>query len=444
MKVTGIIAEYNPFHKGHQFHIEQARQITGADFCVVVMSGDFVQRGEPAIFSKYLRARMALACGADLVLELPSLFAVSSAEDFAACGVALLSALGVVDTLCFGSEDGCIEHLKTAAGILAGEDESFKTLLSHGLKNGLSWPQARNQALAAMAEEDPGFPLDAGLLNHLFGSPNNLLGIEYCKAILRQKSCLTPVTILRKGQGYHDPSLERGQASASALRQSLVQRTSSLLPPAVNSEQRETGGVRHESGGCTPALPGSVLPHIPSSLESMYLQEPVLTSGDLSGLLNYRLLSSVQEGRDLTLYADLSADLAGRLKTQLLQYETWDGRIRQLKTRQYTYTRISRALLHLILGITTEQVQAGRQAGYGPYGRILGFKKESAALLTALKRASSIPLITKTADAHHILSGASLSMFRQDIYASHLRQSIQAQKQAGPIHNEFTQPVCII
>ena len=118
MKLTGIIAEYNPFHSGHEFHINKSKELTDSDFCVVVMSGDFVQRGEPAVYSKYLRTRMALACGADLVVEMPSVFAVSSAEDFAACGVALLTALGAVDTICFGSEDGSIQDIQTAAALL--------------------------------------------------------------------------------------------------------------------------------------------------------------------------------------------------------------------------------------------------------------------------------------------------------------------------------------
>lgn len=416
MKVTGIIAEYNPFHKGHQYHIEQAKQLTNADFCVVVMSGDFVQRGEPAIFSKYLRTRMALTCGADLVLEMPSVFAVSSAEDFAACGVALLSSLGGVDSLCFGSEDGEIQRLFTGARLLSSEEEPFKTILSQRLKDGLSWPQARNQALVSMAQTDPSFPLDTDTLNQLFGSPNNLLGIEYCKAILRQKSSLSPVTIRRQGQGYHSNSLEGEQASASALRQELAE------------------GKRGSH----------MMSHIPSSLESMYYEEPVITAGDLTSILNYTLLTMNKDNTDLTRYADMSGDLARRLRNCLLLYDTWEGRIRQLKTRQYTYTRISRALLHLVLGITGEQIQTYRQAGYAPYGRILGFKKESADLLSHLKHNASLPLITKTADAPRILSGAALSMFNQDMYATHLRQSIQAKKQAGPICNEFTQPVCIL
>ena len=158
MKLTGIIAEYNPFHSGHEFHINKSKELTGSDFCVVVMSGDFVQRGEPAIYSKYLRTRMALACGADLVVEMPSVFAVSSAEDFAACGVALLTALGAVDTICFGSEDGSIQDIQTVAALLADESPVFSAALSQGLRRGLSWPQARNHALLEMAGEHKDIP----------------------------------------------------------------------------------------------------------------------------------------------------------------------------------------------------------------------------------------------------------------------------------------------
>lgn len=136
MNITGIIAEYNPFHGGHCFHIEEAKKKTNADYCIVVMSGDFVQRGEPAVFDKYLRTKMALMGGADLVIELPSVFAVSSAEDFAACGVNLLSRLGAVTHLCFGSEDGNLEGIQAAAKILSDESPDFSARLREGLKLG--------------------------------------------------------------------------------------------------------------------------------------------------------------------------------------------------------------------------------------------------------------------------------------------------------------------
>ena len=424
MKLTGIIAEYNPFHSGHEFHIKKAKELTGSDCCGVVMSGDFVQRGEPAVYSKYIRTRMALCCGADLVVELPSAFAVSSAEDFAACGVSLLTSLGAVDTICFGSEDGQVQPLLTAASLLAEESPEFSGLLNQGLKQGLSWPQARNHALIRMAGTVPDFPLQPESLDRLLGSPNNLLGIEYCKAIIRSSSHLKPVTVKRMGQGYHDSVLDQGQASASALRRLMTEniRTPDQLPDPASS----------------------LSSHVPRSILPMYGAEPAVTANDLSGLLNYTLLTMASQDIDFAGYADVSKEMASRLRTRLLEYENWEGRIRQLKTRQYTYTRISRALLHILLAMTDQDVAQYKSAGYAPYARILGFKKDNAKLLSMIKKQSSIPLITKTADAPRILTGTALSMLNKDIHATHIRQSILAHTYGYRCRNEYTQPVCIL
>ena len=147
MKIAGIIAEYNPFHNGHKYHIEQTRKITGADFIIVVMSGNFTQRGTPAIMDKYSRARMALENGADMVLELPSCYACGSAEYFADGAIALLDKLGCVDYVCFGSECGDIELLRPIAEILATEPENYSEMLRAELKSGATFPRARNRAL---------------------------------------------------------------------------------------------------------------------------------------------------------------------------------------------------------------------------------------------------------------------------------------------------------
>lgn len=422
MNITGIIAEYNPFHGGHYFHIQEAKKNTAADYCIAVMSGDFVQRGEPAVFDKYLRTKMALMGGADLVIELPSVFAVSSAEDFSACGVKLLSRLGAVTHLCFGSEDGNLDKILAAAKVLADESPDFSARLQEAMKQGLSWPQARNRALLSM---DSLSPFKKEPLNQLLGSPNNLLGIEYCKAILRCHSSIRPVTIQRKGQGYHDEAMELGQASASAIRKSLLALQTSQKPPMDDA-------------------PASLEAHVPSQLLPLYSQGRILGPEDCRELLNYRLLALAHEGTDLTAFSDVSKELADRLGGQLLQYEGWEGRIRQLKTKQYTYTRISRALTHILLGITDEKVLKARQLGYAPYARILGFRKEAGPLLSLLKKQSEIPLITKTANVSQILTGEALELFRQDLFASHVRQSMEAAKY-GPIgRNEFNQPICII
>lgn len=409
MNVVGIIAEYNPFHKGHFYHIEEAKKRAGADYCIVVMSGDFVQRGEPAYFSKYTRARMALRCGADLVIELPNLFAVSSAEDFASCGVRLLNSLGVVTHLCFGSETEHIEVLLKAARLLSHETEEFSISLKEGLNSGLTWPQARNRSLLQTSALTPA---EEEELTAALSSPNSLLAIEYCKALIRLESPIRPIAVRRLGEGYHDTRLDGIQASASAIR---------------NAQNRQEAA-----------------PHIPEPILPLYDAEQPLTVSDCSDLLNYTLLTLSRGKRPFTEFADVSPELANRLERHLLTFTDWEGRIRQLKTRQYTYTRISRLLTHILLGITDSQVAAARQAGYAPYARILGFRAESRPLLSAIKAASAIPMITKTADGSAILEGTALELFTQDLYASHIRRSLESLHSRSPLKNEYLQPVSIL
>jgi len=411
---VGIIAEYNPFHDGHAYHIKKAKEMTQADYCIVAMSGDFVQRGGPAIYDKYTRTAMALSCGADLVIELPSVFASSSAEDFAACGIALLNNLGVVGSVCFGSECGNVEKLSGIASILATEPPVYTKELRRELKKGATFPQARNRAL-----------ISCGILNEdeasILASPNNILGIEYCKALYRQKSPMTPVTISRKGYGYHDTSLApEGFSSATGIRKAI-----------------------HENPDILMQMESSLI-QVPDPVKQMMSQGFPVFPDDFSALLNTTLLKLDCEGIPFEKYADVSEELAARLLRQLPDYLPFEEKINQLKTKQYTYTRISRALLHIALGVTTQQVVLGRNAGYAPYARILGFKKTSAGLMGEIKKRGSIPLITKTADARLILSGAAWSMLRQDFYCSHIYQTIVQDKYQIKMKNEFTHSVVIL
>ena len=268
MKTAGIIAEYNPFHRGHEYQIQYTREKLGADYVIVAMSGDYVQRGTPALISKHLRTEMALRCGADLVLEMPVSVSTASAEAFAMGGVSLLDSLGVVDILCFGSESGEITALKELAEVLVEEPEEYRILLKSFLSQGLSFPAARSQALTEYFKNPRNFTGDdfdgvlTPLLNQvtrILNTPNNILGIEYCKALLRLNSKIQPVTIRREGMGYHDTFADSGSltetpsisgtnttgsslsgtpdsfspsfASASAIRNLLCQKTSDPESP---------------------------------------------------------------------------------------------------------------------------------------------------------------------------------------------------------------------
>ena len=220
MITAGIIAEYNPFHRGHQYHIEETRRQTGADFIVVVMSGDYVQRGEPAIVDKYLRTRMALYGGADLVLELPVTYASASAEYFASAGVQLLNNLRSVNYLSFGSEKAEIKDFEPLVKFLSEEPDFYKKQLREELKRGKNFPLAREDALKAYVRE---FCPETQIFWEILEEPNHILGLEYLKSLHRLRSPIVPVTIRRQGAGYHDVDMEKRYPSASAVRKLLAE-----------------------------------------------------------------------------------------------------------------------------------------------------------------------------------------------------------------------------
>lgn len=417
MRTVGIIAEYNPFHNGQQYHIFKAKEQTHADYCIVVLSGNFVQRGEPSVFEKTLRTEAALRCGADLVLELPSPFASGSAEDFACGAVALLSALGTIDYLCFGSEWEDERRLMDIARVLIQEPEGFRPLLLAGLKKGLTWPQARIFALTRLGHLSQA---EAEILS----LPNHILGIEYCKALLRQNSSILPITILRRGKGYHDQEIDIGpqaeMASATGLR-------------ARMKKQQTSSPLCHPLKGQVP----------PEALRLYQTQHPIFPE-DFSMLLNYALLSCSQEGKKFSCYEGIAPDLEKRMEHVLFHWTDWEGRIRQLKTRQLTYTRISRSLCHLLLKITSDDMEAYRLGGYAFYGRILGFKRQAAPLLKTMQKNSSIPLITRTAGYERLLSGPAIQMIRTDFYASHLWHSVYCSKYGASMKNEFNRGMIIL
>ncbi len=429
MKITGIVAEYNPFHNGHQYHIEKTRELTGCDYIIAVMSGDFVQRGAPAIADKYLRAQMALSCGADLVLELPVFFAVASAEFFATGAVALLDALGCVDTLSFGAESDDRQLFWKASALLAKEDGSFSRSLREALKGGSSYPKARQQAFLNLLESNSqeNHSQETAKPELLLSSPNNILGLEYCKALRMLSSTIRPLPILRSGSAYHDIQLEEGRcASATGIRRQLTSQESL----------------------------SSIASHVPSPVLSVLEQNwgrclPVMEE-DFSLPVHLRLL---EEQGNYEVYADFSAPLARRAGHLLVQYDSLPSFIGQLKTKNYTYTRIARSLFHLLLGITRQDAALARTlTSYAPYGRILGFRRSAAPLLSQIRRNSRIPLISKMADASNLLSSfyptseaeAALRLLELDVHASRIYEAVITNKFHLIQKNEYTRGVLCI
>lgn len=410
MNVTGVIAEYNPFHNGHFYHLQQTRLKTDADFLIVLMSGDFVQRGEPAIIDKWSRTKMALLGGADLVLELPCFSASGSAEYFARGSVSLLKSSGVVSCLSFGSECGDLNALSCTAAFFAQEPEPYQMLLKQGLKRGMTFPEARQEAFSSYHEAEGSSNLLS--LESLISSPNNLLGIEYLKALLRDNCSIVPHTVKRLGKGYHDLDVSSsGFGSASGIRKALA---IPLSPQSVRCQ-----------------MPSDVF----SVLESSWMQCAPIFINDFSALLHYRLLSFTDRTQICSHY-DLSEDLADRILKIRSDFTSFSDFVALLKTRQITYTRASRCLLHLLLNMQQKTADSFFKDS-AAYLRILGFRKSAAPLLAMMKKQSSLPIITKLADAKKLLSPAAFSVLSQEIFCSDVYHTAAAQKYPGHKYNEY-------
>ncbi len=403
MQVTGIIAEYNPFHNGHQYQLETIRQKTHADYILVAMSGNFLQRGVPAIMDKYARAQIALSCGADLVLELPALWSCASAEYFASAGVALMEKTGVVTALGYGTE--CAETdlplLFRLAKLLSSEPAAYRKLLQSEQKKGRSFPAARAAALRALLPKLP-----AGEPENLLASPNNILALEYEKALRRRfqtpHRSITTFPLRRIGAGYHDERQNTAFPSASAIRRFLL------------------------SGENEPDFLKTALPEKAFRILENYRSEyPLLSEASFSAVLGYRLWELQKKGYDA--YADCSKALSNRILNHLEEYTDFSRFCHLLKTRELTYTRISRALLHILLHQTEADYAFGQKLDYIPYLRVLGFRKSAVSLLSAIKKEASVPMITKPADASFLLPKDAYRIFEMDQRAADLyRQTMTA------------------
>ncbi len=401
MKVAGIIVEYNPFHKGHKYHIAETRRITGADFVVAVMSGNFTQRGIPACLDKFTRAECALACGADVVLELPFCYATGSAEYFAEGAVTILDKLGCVDSLCFGTEaDAAISLYTETAAFLCAEPADYKKALQDGLRAGLTFPQARHSAARPY--------LSAEALT-LLDSPNALLGLEYCKALYRRKSSITPYTIGRTGAGYHEDSVASdGFSSATALR--------TLLTPGT-------------------AFSEAFLSELPKTCAALLSKKPYTPVFATDFLSLYRYAIAEKSGY-LSSFADVSRELAGRLRKRFpaCDYETF---LDHIKTKQYTRTRIERCFLHILFGLTQSSLEAFRKNDVC-YARILGFKDSATPLLKVWKTTASLPVLTKLAQKSRRCNASENELLSYDIAATDLYNTVVLQKHGVLLPDDFS------
>ncbi|HHU49571.1 MAG: nucleotidyltransferase [Caldicoprobacterales bacterium] len=378
MKVLGIIAEYNPFHYGHLYHLNRSKREVEADYTVAVMSGQFTQRGEAAIADKWIRAEAAVGCGVDLVLELPAVYAVQTAEVFAHGGVQLLNKTGLITHISFGSEIGDLTLLQQIADILITEDEQYKALLKRYLAQGLSYPAARYRAIldyfnsTNRAAEKQNHKDNIAVVKKALTLSNSILAIEYLKALKLTHSNILPLTIPRIRSSYSNQRIKKGITSAASIRREILKNGMSDL-------------VRY-------ALPETVFnilsdafnkgmgPVTNNRLEDLFL-----------GILRRSSLS------DIASWMDVGEGLENRIREQAHRAASLDDFLSLVKTRRYTHTRLQRILIHGLLNLTTKEFRYMNSETGPAYLRILAFSKKAAPLLRKLKETAAVPIITKAA-----------------------------------------------
>ena len=400
MKAVGLVTEYNPFHNGHLYHLNKAMELTGADISVAVMSGDFVQRGEPAVLDKYTRASMALNSGVNLVVELPVNYAVSSAESFAAGALKILDYIKA-DSIAFGSESGDIERLSKLAHVLCDNEDTLYKEISKYTANGISYAAARQKTVEKLTDKDT-----AAMLT----SSNNILAVEYLKAIIKNNYAIKPYTIKRKGDSYNDTDIRSDYASATALRGNLkADNISKYIPVKA----------------------GLIL-----SSNTNYIYPDDITEALFTRLLGILFASSYDKNvfiENVMRYPDVNKEIAGRLYKSAMDMITrtvpqgaeskdngafsFGSLCEHIKTKEVPLSRIKRALVRITLGLDKKHME---KYANEPYIRVLGFDKKGQEYLSYIRKTVEVPLITKTADYKEMLL--------DDIHAANIYNMIAAGK----------------
>ncbi|MGL5753628.1 MAG: nucleotidyltransferase [Paraclostridium sp.] len=405
MKLVGLVVEYNPFHNGHLYHLNKSKEITQATHSIAVMSGNFLQRGEPALFDKYTRAKMAVANGVDLVIELPTLFACQSAEIFSHGAITLLNSLGCVDSVCFGSEEGDINILYEIAKILNDEPLEFKNLLKNYLDEGLLFATSRSKALYDYIKNNSLLDVPEEKLNNILNSSNNILGIEYIKSILRVDSSIKPQTISRIKAEYNSEVIESNICSATAIRKSLKE-CSSLH----NIERVVPNNTFRLISEC-----------INSDFHPMfddYFFDTIkqLTCRDLS------LLSS---------YFDVNEGIENKIYKSVFHSNSLDELQQNIKSKRYTLTKIKRILNNILLGITKNDMNKVKSISYIPYVRILAFNDKGREIIKQIKLNSDITIVNKFSNINTNNDDIFKTLISYDIKASNIYNLIYYKNNAN-------------
>ncbi|MEH7456799.1 nucleotidyltransferase [Bacillus sp. JJ1127] len=368
MKASGIVVEYNPFHNGHAYHVQQTKNLTQSDVTIAVMSGPFLQRGEPALISKWYRTKMALAGGVDLVVELPYAFATQKAETFANGAISILDALGVSE-ICFGSEDGKAEHFYNTISLRKKEKDTFDRLIQQFMNAGNSYAKATSEAFLHISSHENNVDMS---------QPNNILGLHYIEAILSQKSSIYAQTIKRFASHYHDETFQDQHiASATSIRKQLFSESSSFT---------------------------DIEPFVPNTTSSL-LADYKQTYGMLHNwekyfsFFKYKLLTmSLQELQHIY---EIEEGLEHRILSKIHNSSSFLTFMEALKTKRYTWTRLQRACTHILTNTTKKDMARASIEQHAPYIRLLGMSQKGQSYISKNKKKIELPILTHTKTFQH-------------------------------------------
>lgn len=386
-KVLGIVAEYNPFHNGHLYHLEQAKKITGSNYTVAIISGNFTQRGSTSLFDKWSKAKTALQCGVDLVIELPVLYSISSAENFADGAIKILDSLKVLDYIAFGAETANVDILNSIADVLLREPKEYKNLLSKELQKGVSFPKARQNALVAYLNDSRKYAT-------VLSSPNNILGVEYLKALKKYRSKIQAIAIERYEAGYNDLGYTSNIASATAIRNMVKNNGFKILKNLMPAPSYATLMEAIKNGHLVPDL-------------SVFEKQIIY---------NLRKTSTTQ----IAQLPDVSEGLEFALKNTANSCSNLVDFLNIIKSKRYTSTRIQRILLYSLLGITKKDMDLSKKVQ--PYVRVLGFNERGKFLLSEIAKANpKLEIVTSVKKFYDATSNKNLkAMIDKDIEATNV------------------------
>ena len=414
MKVCAVICELNPFHNGHEYLFRKARELTGADFLIAVMSGDFVQRGLPAICDKYARTAQALKGGADLVIELPVMFATASADYFAQGGISAMESMGCVDFVVFGSECGDLDMLRSFAGLEETSDPGV-----HILTQGADSENSRKYKITRLLKEGMSY---AKAYSTVYGTdigPNDMLAVRYIRSLHMCGSDIVPVCVKRYGGGYNESKDDSFSALAVRRKISAHENFAHLVPKYVYRNLQSVAGTTF------PVYPGEFSIQLHTVISRIMEEEE---TGDAY----------------LTDYMDVSENIAGRIRNTIGQFKDYEDFAGLVHSKEYTKSRVYRALLHILLDIRKADYPDDIEDCGVSYVRILGFRQSSSALLSRLGDTCMVPVISKMKDAGSILDDEALYLFNKDVRAANIYDMACTFRFRKDHVHEFAREVVII